>query len=155
MINRTYVCKMPTSSPTANFDIFVQATPGSLSAPATAGTDGAYWEIRGRSLRFETTTGSTNNAVANFTPRARLGLSVTITPLGNAAAAPDVPVVQLSTSFATLNTATGFTGMVQPAETNNNPFIRLIGATSTATKFFLVTLFIAEDKDENRETGGI
>lgn len=157
MINRTYVVKMPTGAPTGNLDILVQSSPGSLTAPVTASVDGAYYEVRGRSLRFESTTGSVNaNNVANFVPRGRLGIAVSITPLGNAAASADIPVVQLSTSLFTFNATatTGFTTLTQPAESATGPFIRLIGAASNATKFFLVTLLIAEDRDEDRSPGG-
>jgi hypothetical protein len=156
MINRTYVVKMPESaSGTTPLDILVESAPGTQAAPITFGT-GLYYEVRGRTLRFEqrklTSAGNANSA---WSPRARLGFSLTVTPFGNAALQTDAPDTFLSASFGTF----AATGMVLPAvavpdSVSGGPLIRLVGGASTADKFYLVTLLIAEDKDEDRSPSG-
>ncbi len=155
MINRTYVVKMPESGSGATpLDILVETAPGTNAAPITSAT-GLYYEWRGRTLRFEQrkllSTGAANPA---WSPRARLGIQLSVTAFGNAAAAADVPDAQLSASFGVFSA----TGMAVPAvadSVSGGPFIRLIGTASTADKFYLVNLLIAEDKDENRTPGGV
>lgn len=168
MLNRTYIVLMPTSSPTTALDIFVQSAPvvtasgtipiGNQANPVKV-ADAAWYEWRGRTLRFEqlalTAAGGAN---PNFSPLARLGFEVSVTPISNASATTDVPpVVQLSASFGSLaSTDAGPTIAVPalPDNVTNGPMIRLIGSASTAGKFFSVTLKIFEDKDEGRTAGG-
>lgn len=154
MINRTYIVKMPTSSSTTAVDIPVQNIPGSQAAPVTVATDALYYEWRGRTLRFEQLKllagGGANTA---WTPRMRLGVQVSVCPIGNAAIVTDLPDVQLSASFGTF-AATGIAIPALADNVTNGPIIRLIGGAGTAGKFFLVNLLIAEDKDEDRSPSG-
>lgn len=154
MINRTFIVKMPTSSSTTAVDIPVQSNPGTPTTPVTVATDAVYYEWRGRTLRFEQlkllSTGAAN---PSWSPRARLGIQVSVQPLGNAAIVTDVPDVQLSASFGTF----GVTGIAVPALADNvsaGPIIRLIGGAATAGKFFMVNLLIAEAKDEDLSPTG-
>jgi hypothetical protein len=175
MLNRTYIVLMPGGSggtATAPLDLFVQSAPvttangtipiGNQANPVKGtGTtaDAAWYEWRGRTLRFEqlalTAAGGAN---PNFSPLARLGFEISVTPISNASATTDVPpVVQLSASFGSLaSTDAGPTIAVPalPDNVTNGPMVRLIGSASTAGKFFSVTLKIFEDKDEGRTAGG-
>ena len=157
MINRTYIVKMPTSSPTANFDIFVQSNPGSQSVPVKPAFDSAYYEIGGRTLRFEQlallSTGAANPA---FSPLGRLGIQVSITQILGAVAGV-APGMQLSASFGALASTDGGPTVNIPAlpdDVSNGPMIRLVGSSATAGHYFMVNLLIAEDKDENRSSSG-
>lgn len=157
MINRTYIVKMPTSTSTAPVDIAVQSNPGSNAAPvvpSAPAADAAYYEWRGRTLRFEqlklTSAGAAN---ANWSPRVRLGVLVNVSSFGNAAIDTDLPDLQLSASFGTF-AATGIAVPALADSVANGPIIRLIGGAATAGKFFIVTLMIAEDKDEDRSPSG-
>lgn len=157
MINRTWLVKMPTSTATAPVDIAVQSAPGSNTTPivpAAPAADAAYYEWRGRTLRFEQlkllSTGAANTA---WTPEARLGFQVSVASFGNAGIDTDLPDVQLSASFGAFAAA----GMAIPALADSvtaGPIIRLIGGAATAGKFYVVNLLIAEDKDENRSPHG-
>lgn len=169
MINRTYIVLMPTSSPTTALDIFVQSAPvttatGSIPIGNQANpvkiADAAWYEWRGRTLRFENlkllSTGAANSA---WSPLARLGFELSVTPISATSAITDVPpVAQLSASFGSLaSTDVGPTIAIPALADNvtNGPMIRLIGSASTAGKFFVVTLRIAEDKDDSRSSSGI
>jgi len=154
MINRTFFVKMPTSSPTTAVDIPVQSNPGSSTAPVTVATDAVYYELRGRTLRFEQlkllSSGGANSAWA---PRARLGVQVSVASFGNAAISTDLPDIQLSASFGTW----AVSGMAIPALADsvaNGPIIRLKGDTGTAGKFYIVNLLIAEQRDEDLSPTG-
>lgn len=160
MISRTYVVKMPTSSPATPVDILVQNAPGSQSAPVVAATDGAYYEWRGRPLRIPVLSGgsppSTAAIAAGFVPRFRLGFTVSIVRIA-AAIVTDLPGAQLSSSLAALSSTDSgptisVTSFPDPA---GGPAIRLIGGTGTAGGVFQVTLECPEAKDEDREGTGI
>jgi hypothetical protein len=168
MINRTYIVLMPTSAPTTPLDLFVQSAPvvtaagtipmGNQANPVKV-ADAAWYEWRGRTLRFEqlklTATGAAN---ANFSPAARLGFAVSVTPIAAASATTDVPpVAQLSASFGSLASTDAGPTINIPALADNvssGPMIRLIGSASTAGKFFVVNLFVMEDKDDSRSPSG-
>ncbi|HEV3059575.1 MAG TPA: hypothetical protein VGY48_15100 [Vicinamibacterales bacterium] len=154
MINRTFFVKMPTSSPTTAVDIPVQTNPGSSTAPVTVATDAVYYELRGRTTRFEQlkllTSGGANSA---WSPLARQGVLATVTPFGNAAIVTDLPDLQLSASFGTW-AASGIAIPALADSVANGPIIRLIGGAGTAGKFFVVSLLIFEEKDENRSSTG-
>src|SRR4051812_41124208 len=132
MINRTYIVKMPTSSSTTAVDIPVQNIPGTQALPITVATDAIYYEWRGRTLRFEqlklTSTGAANSS---WSPRMRLGVQVSVAPIGNAAIVTDLPDVQLSASFGTF-TATGIAIPALADSVTNGPILRLIGGAGTA-----------------------
>lgn len=157
MISRTYVVKMPESVSTNPLNIFVRNSPGTKAVPITSGTDGKYYEWRGRPLRFEqlalTSAGAANSA---FAPRARLGFLVTVTPIV-AAISTDLPGVQLSASLTSLASTDSGPTIAIPAladDTTNGPMIRLIGGAGTAGKFFVVSLSVMEPNDEDRDPAG-
>ena len=168
MINRTYIVLMPTEVSTTPVDIFVQSAPvvtasgtipiGNQANPVKVG-DAAWYEWRGRTLRFEQlkllATGAANPA---WSPAARLGFNISVTPISNASATTDVaPVAQLSASFGALASTDAGPTIAIPAladNVTNGPMIRLIGSASTAGKFFVVNLLVMEDKDDSRSPSG-
>lgn len=157
MITRTYIVKMPTSSPTTPLDILVMNSPGTQAVPIVAGTDGAYYEWRGRPLRIPVLSGgappTAAQIAAGFVPRLRLGFIVVVTPI-SAAIATDLPGVQLSSSLASLASTDAGPTLNIPAfaDPGGNPSIRLIGGAGTAAKFFAVTLMCPEASDEDRSS---
>lgn len=167
MINRTYIVLMPTSSPTTPLDLFVQSAPvvtaagtipmGNQANPVKV-ADAAWYEWRGRTFRFEQLKLVAGVANANFSPAARQGFLVTITPIAAASAITDVPpVAQLSASFGSLASTDAGPTINIPALADNvssGPMIRLIGSASTAGKFFVVNLLVMEDKDDSRSPSG-
>ena len=147
---RTYVVKMPTASPTGALDILVSTDPGEQSAPVTASTDGAYYEVLGRPVRFETESGDTG-----FVPRLYAGFAVTITPI-QASGQITLPGVQLSASLASLASTDSSPDIAVPALADGagGPMIRLIGTADTAGDFFLVSLFIEDFATHDRNVTG-
>lgn len=149
MINRQYVVKMPTSSPAAPLYILVQDDPGTQDDPVVAGTDGAYYELRGRPIRFETVSGDTG-----FVPRMALGFHVDLTPMS--CTFPIVwPEVQFSASLIQNLSSTDSGPTIQVPTfadaTAGGPAILVQGNTGTEGNIFLLTLSIAEAKDEDRQ----
>ncbi|MBV8721701.1 MAG: hypothetical protein JO277_06105 [Candidatus Eremiobacteraeota bacterium] len=151
MITRTYVVKMPTSSPTTPLDILVTNSPGTQAAPVVAGTDGAYYEWLGRPLRVPVLAAA--GASGGFVPRLALGFLVSITRIA-AAIVTDLPGVQLSQSLASLASTDGGPTISIPllADPNGNPAIRLVGGANTAGDYFVVTLMCPEAKDVDRDS---
>ena len=149
MIWRQYVVKMPTAEATAPLNILL-LTPGAQSAPEVAGGDGAYYERRARPVRFETVSGETG-----FVPRLRLGFSLSIVPI-QASGQITIPGVQLSASLASLASTDSSPDINVPAfaDPAGGPAIRLIGTADTAGDFFVVTLGIAQEADEDRSGTG-
>ena len=179
MIYRTYVVKTPDTDPF--IDICVAATMGTqakpvaspglyppgtvtpppagwVSPPGAGNSSGAYYELRGRSLRLEARAGQTG-----FTPRANLGFQLVVTPYG----AQTLPFtmaltngVQLSASL--LAALGGDSGAVIPLaafpDPSYGPVIRLFTPTSENSRLgnplCLVHFSVAENKDEDFQTLG-
>ena len=148
MISRTYVVLMPSGGEAATpVNIPVQDDPGLPTAPATQGS-AAWFEWRGRPLRFETVAGD-----PGFVPRLRLGFGFSI-----------VPLVSLATPISTVVPSVAFSeSLVQDmsiltmpvlADPSGMPAIQLTGSSSTAGHTYLVTLQIMEAKDEDRTAEG-
>lgn len=151
MIVRTYVVKMPEQTPTNPVDILVQNNPGSQSAPVVTGTDGAYYEMLGRTFRIPVLAAA--GAAGGFVPPTRLGFSLSITPIRAGEQSGGVPGAQLSASLASLSSTDAGPTISIPAfaDPTGGPSIRLIGGADTAGKFFLVSFFVAEAKDVDRQ----
>lgn len=179
MILRTYVVKTPDTDP--YIDICVAApmgtqakpvanpglyAPGAVTSPpagwvqppGVGNSSGAYYELRGRSLRLEARAGQ-----QGFTPRANLGFHLIVTPYGEQTVPPTTNFnngVQLSASL--LAALGGDAGGVIPAATfadpSYGPVIRLFTLVSINSRLgnplCLVHFGIAENKDEDFQTLG-
>jgi hypothetical protein len=176
MINRTYLVLMPSNASTMGFlDILPRGPVGTVAAPvriAAGGTtpptnwqvfgatvgDGQFCELRGRPVPFSVlTTGVPATDAANgFMPRLALGWRLDVHAVGTVG---DVipPTHQLSASL---------TGILPSPFTNANiftvgntdptygPAIRLLNTAAVQGRIFVVTLGIAQQRDEDRaETG--
>jgi hypothetical protein len=162
MIHREYIVQMPNSVATVPLDIVVEGFPGSSDAPVNAanspvgwsGGDGAYYEWTGRPLRLPVK--AADGSTGGFIPRLTLGFLVTITPIA-AALSVAVPGVQLSQTLASL--ASTDTGPSMPiptlADPTYGPVIRLVGDTSSAGAFYVVSLQVMEPKDNDRSPTGV
>ena len=140
MITRAYVVTMPSGEgATTPVDILIQDDPGTEDAP---GGDGAYYEWRGRPVRFETV--AADGVTGGFVPRMSLGLTLGLTAIGTGPV--EMPAVQLSASLATLAADLG-TPFPDP---NGKPAIRLTGNTGTASVVYLLTVQIAQAQDEDQ-----
>lgn len=150
MILRTYVVQMPDDN--TPLDILVQSNPGTQDAPVTPVGGGAYYEVRGLSVRFP----NPASDATSFVPRGALGFQITVTPAGNVGPV-GIPDVQPSTSIASLASTDAGPSIAVPAlaDPNDEPVIRLIGdADTTDAKFYLVSLAIREARDADRSTTG-
>lgn len=179
MILRTYVVKTPDTDP--YIDICVAAPMGTqakpvanplvygannvtsppagwVQAPGLGNSSGAYYEIRGRSLRLEARAGQ-----VGFTPRANLGFHLIVTPYGEQTVPSTTALtngVQLSASL--LAALGGDAGGVIPvatfADPSYGPVIRLFTLTFVNSRLgnplCLVHFGIAENKDEDFSTLG-
>lgn len=137
--------------------------PGATVTPAPAGwlggPNGAYYEMRGRSLPFEKFSGQTG-----FVPRTRLGIRLSIMALQNVNSSGDcsnlLPMLGLSASLAPapgvgapLVFGTNYAAAL--ADPNYGPVIRVYDTADLAPDFgadpalYLVSLGIAEAKDED------
>jgi hypothetical protein len=149
MISRTYVVQMPGGGEAGHqLDILVQDDPGTQSDPVVL-SSGAYYEVRGRALRIPVLAAA--GASAGFVPRLQLGFSISVTPIGDTVTS--IPAVQLSASLASLaSTDTGPTIAIPAfADPNGQPAIRLTSDTDSDAGFFVVSLLISEQKDEDRD----
>lgn len=183
MINRTYVMSVPGAQRTQpNFvDICVQATMGTrllpVADPVTFGAANvttpppgwvvacgaaAYYEVRGRTLRLEHLFGE--GIAAGFTQRANLGFKLTVTPYGSHLTATG-PVGGAILSQSLLahaggdgGTAIQTTDLADPVYGIAQPVIRVYvpktQGTATDTGLFLVSLDIAERKDDDYDNIG-
>jgi hypothetical protein len=174
MIHRAYVCKLaPLLQAYPNLDIVVEV-PGSwaapvglaanyppgtpLTAPPAGWNCGAdwYYEVHARAMRIEQRAGS-----AAFTARTRLGGYLSIVPLedfqGLAAIAGTIPPVSISASLApnpisNVSLGAEITAFPDPAY---GPVIRLrndimlYGGEREGDVYFLVSVGLAENKDED------
>lgn len=155
MISRLYVVKMPTEVSTNPVDILVETNPGSQDAPVTAGTDGAYYEWRGRPISLP----NPASDPTTFIPRFRLGFAVNVMPYGNLLSLA-MPSVQLSESLASVSSTDAGPTISVPAfpDPVGGAAIRLIGGVNgvtTAGLVYLVSVQIPEAKDEDRNPTGI
>lgn len=160
MINRTYICRMPNvAGGSVNLDIAVQNAPGTRSAPvgsggvAAAAAVGAYYEWRGRPLRFP----NPSTPAASFVPRARLGWNVSVYQYG--AVQANSPGVILSASIiSSLVSTEGGGPIISPtllADPAYGPTIRLINAAALADLIYIVHFNIMEQDDEDGARGGV
>lgn len=148
MISRTYVVLMPSSeTATTPVNIFVQDQPGTIDAPISQGS-AAYFEWRGRPVRFETTSEDDG-----FVPRLRLGMSVSVVPLVSVATpiSTVVPSVALSESLVPDLSILTVPVLADPS---GMPAIQLTGSAATAAHAYLVSLEIMQAKDEDRTDTG-
>lgn len=162
MIHREYIVLMPSSVATIPLDIVVEGFPGTADAPIKAGNapigwtggDGAYYEWTGRPLRLPVKASA--GATGGFIPRLTLGFLATITPIA-AVLSVAVPGLQLSQTLASLaSTDTGPTIAIPTlADPTYGPVIRLVGDTSSAGAFYVVSLQVMEPRDNDRSPTGI
>jgi hypothetical protein len=155
MITRTYVVKMPEEVATTPLYILVTDDPGSQDAPVVAGTDGAYYEIRGRPLRIPVL--ASEGPSEGFVPRCRLGFLVSVTAF-NTSSPVVMPRAQLSESLTQnlSSTDSGPTISVPTlADPSGSPAILMLGSTGTEGGVYLVTLMCPEAKDEDRSNTGV
>jgi len=149
MISRTYVVLMPSGGDAAvPVNVFVQNDPGTIAAPVSQGS-AAYFEWRGRPLRFETVAGD-----PGFVPRLRLGFGLSV-----------VPLVSLTTPISTLVPSVALSESLVPdlsiltvpvlADPSGMPAIQLTGSTDTAGHTYLVTLQVMDARDEDRTSEGV
>lgn len=159
MINRTFICRLPNAGG-VNLDIAVQNAPGSRSAPVGSGgsaasaVNGAYYELRGRSMRFPQPAlvgGAPNPA---FVPRANLGWSLSCYVWGELTA--EVPGIILSSSIVNTLASTESGGpIINPPslpDPSYGPTIRVLNNANTINRIAIVHFSIFENKDEDRDT---
>jgi hypothetical protein len=169
MINRTYIVKTPSAralftdiclrSPmgTRLAPVADTATyPGSTPPPAgwvAACDDGAYYEVRGRPLRFEHL--FAEGAVGGFTSRFNLGFHLSIVPYGvSAGVASAITGVLPSQSLLAavggdVDGAIAASNLADPAY---GPVIRVYNPTFSqgqVSALYVVSLSIAERKDDD------
>jgi hypothetical protein len=179
MINRTYVVKAPYAARDSFVDICVQATMGTRLVPvadptlfppgasitppptgwAAACGDAAYYEIRGRTLRFDHLAGE--GAVGGFTERTHLGFILSVTPYGDPIATANWAIsdgAQLSASLlaavggdtagaiAAANLADPVYGVAQPVIRIYKP---VFAGEGTRAKLYIVNFSVMERKDED------
>lgn len=164
MIHREYIVKMPTTAPTTPLDIIVQGYPGSQDAPISvaggttpvgwSGSDGAYYELRGRPLRLPVLAAA--GQMGGFVPRLNLGFTLSILPV-KTAIVTDIPGVQLSQTLDSLaSTDIGPTINIPVlADPAYGPVIRLTGGAATAGTYWILHLLVMEAKDEDRSATGV
>lgn len=181
MINRTYIAQFNTlgQGAPAILDICVQATMGTrllpVADPVTYGAanvtappagwvaangNGAYYEVRGRTLSLEHLFGA--GAAAGFVQRTNLGFHLTVTPYGSWLAQVGNTVrlggVQLSQSLLAavggdVGAAIAATNLADPVYGVAQPVIRIHapndGESQLASGLLVVSLLIAERKDDD------
>jgi len=188
MINRTYVVKTPSASRAGYVDICVQAAMGTRTAPvadpsflppgspitaplpgwATDCGDGAYYEIRGRTLRLEHL--AVDGVSGGFTPRANLGFILTLTPYSSPILQDFGPIsavadgIQLSASlFGVVGGDAG--GAIptvvfnDPVYGSSQPVVRVyapveLNAEGPLSKIYIVNFSIMERNDEDYSSIG-
>jgi len=166
MINRTYLVLMPSVASTmASLDILPRGPVGTVLLPvriAAGGTtpptnwqvfgatvgDGQFCELRGRPVPFSALLA--DGAAAGFMPRLALGWQISVHNVDTSSAG--VPQMQMSTSvMGDLPSPFSVSHLTDPAY---GPVIRLLNAAAVQGRMFVVTLGIAQQRDEDRaETG--
>jgi len=151
MISRTYVVLMPSGGAAATpVNIFVQDDPGTPDQPVSQGS-AAYFEWRGRPMRFETV--ADDGAANGFVPRLRLGFGLSVVPLVSEATPISTVVPSVALSASLVPDLSILLVPVLP-DPSGMPVIQLTGSTSTAGHTYLVTIQIMEAKDEDRTGEG-
>ena len=161
MISRTYICLLPNQGG-VDLDIALQNAPGTQAAPvgtggvAASAANGAYYELRGRPVRFEQlallTGGGANPA---FVRRARLGWRIAAY-IWNSSVARS-PSFLLSNSVVQSLVSTEGGTIVNPstlADPGYGPTLRIINHADLATKYLFVHFDIMEAKDDDRDPNG-
>jgi hypothetical protein len=163
MISRTYICRLPDNG-AVNLDIAVRNTPGTRAAPVGTGgvvasaANGAYYELRGRAIRFEQLA-LTPAATANpaFTRRANLGWRIAAYIYGGAAVT-ESPVFLLSNSIVQALASTEVGGpIIAPATLADpayGPTLRVVNHANLVARIFIVHFDIMEQKDDDRSPAG-
>lgn len=155
MISRTYVCLLPNSAG-VNLDIAVETAPGTSAAPvgtggvAASAAAGAYYELRGRPIRFPVRAGT-----PGFVARARLGWRLSIYKYGASALA--LPGVLLSASIVNTLDSTDnpvTMNLTNLADPGYGPTIRLLNVDGQEGTFYIVHFDLMEAKDEDRSPTG-
>jgi hypothetical protein len=178
MISRTYFAKLSSDQRAMSYlDICVQWTMGTRLAPVAdpatfagvtappagwvaANGNGAYYEVRGRTLRHEHLFGE--GAAAGFTERGHLGFRLSVVPYGNWQAQvtsnANLGGVHLSQSLLAAvggdtTPAIAANNLADPVYGTAQPVIRIYAPLNIAeimpTGLLLVCLDIAERKDED------
>jgi hypothetical protein len=154
--NRTYIVKLPG---TGAIDIMPEGPVGSRSAPVQAedgtappagwnGGDGAYYEWRGRTLRFEKR--AAVGAAGGFVPRLRLGWNLSLYRFQAAVAASyRTPGVIVSQSLID-TIAGGLIANTTIADPSYGPVIRLTTSAELADQIWVVHFSVAAEQDEDR-----
>lgn len=165
MIHRQYFVLMPSNaSSMTSIDILPRQV-GTMAAPmriAAGGTappagwgvfgavnaDGQVAELRGRPINFETVA-----ADAAFNPRFGLGFSLSIMPADSGSdGCVTPPTYQLSASL--LGTLAAPFNVAQIADPAYGPAIRLLNNPDVQGRVFIVTLSVAEPRDDDRSQTG-
>jgi hypothetical protein len=159
-IRRTFLVKMPSSTLSPYMDILVEGPVGDADEPvrhAAGGTtpptgwqpftgdDGQFYEIRGRTLRFETVDGDDG-----FVPRARLGWQLAVTCMdGDSDGCNIPPVARMSRSFVGTPPVAAFQPMTFD-DPDYGAVIRLLNSPDTEGALYMLTLTFPEPKDESK-----
>lgn len=152
MISRTYVVLMPTDEEaTTPVNIFVQDDPGTPSLPVSQGS-AAYFEWRGRPIRFETV--AADGVAGGFVPRLRLGFSYSLAPLVSQRS-PNTTAVPSVAFSESLIPDISILSVPVLADPSGMPVIQLTGTADTASHTYVLSLQIMEAKDEDRLAEGI
>jgi len=172
MINRTYICKLDSSI--ATLDIMVRDLAGTQALPVASAAaygaanvtaapadwialclTGAYYEVRGRTLRLEQLAAA--GAAAGFVPRTRLGWDISVYPIVHAALNGNsglLPTIGLSASLAAeFGDAAVITEPTVFPDPTYGPVIRLITTDDLIEqdrpRICVVHLSLPERKDED------
>lgn len=175
MIHRTYIVKAPTTSDV--LDIVVEGPVGFTSTAAATtpgvkpyapvqlsnapvgwnGTDGAYYEILGKTLGVPLKALISGSANPAFVPRFRLGWGISFVSL-DASILSAAPSVLLSQSLVgNLGTTDGTIVLATLADPSYGPVIRLTGLSDEGFlgQLFALHLRVMEPKDEDRNPIGV
>jgi hypothetical protein len=167
MIHRTYVVRLPTALSDNGLDIIVEGPVGSPSAPVGVGVgftappagwlggDGAFFEIRSRTLRIPVRAPGADPVPAGFVERLRLGWHLSIHPLVDTSGVPVIiPRVQYSRSLIQ-SIAPAYPTVVDLLDPTYGPVIRLgRDDVLTTNHSYVVQLAVIEQKDEDRDQQG-
>lgn len=168
MISRTYIGRMSNVEATS-LDIAVQNFPGTQAAPIAGGTNkaavpsaatGAYYELRGRPIRFEQLALVGGAANPAFVRRARLGWRISTYIYGTTSTLL-MPSTVLSASIVNSLDSTEAGGPIIATSALPDPVygptIRLVNSAALAAfgaAIVVVHFDILEPKDEDRDPNG-
>lgn len=166
-IRRTFFVKMPSVAGQAPYlDVLPMGPVGTPAAPVGDGTDGPagwqefdnnitgdgmFYEIRGRTVRFETTEGDDG-----FVPRVRLGWIASVLCVDSSAEAgcKVPPVVIMSKSLLGTPPNANFANITID-DPDYGPVVRLLNSPDTQGALYCVNLEIEEQKDEAVTHAGV